>query len=745
MEKCFNVSARQFRRQIQERYEKILSIQHDLTNARLTMENSDSVLVNTETCDAGNSESEISDSGSSDFDNSDSDFDNSDSDSDHSDSDSETRDAEDFESHSQDGNFNVSSVGPSKKSTNYEKYLRVANLDNDDFETDYMNCLSARGYVTKEFIENYAAKIQEPTNVFTVKMAKWFNEFKLSYKAGSEVLKLFKECFELEIPSDIRTVLGTPRYQIGEIPMSHGNYYHFGIQEMLQKFNLDFLFVDEKIVLDFGIDGVPLYDSSRMELWPIIARFVDKKNAPVFLVGAWCGASKPKDSNEFLAPLANEINDLKMNGVLVTRQNLSKKLEIRAFVCDTVARSALKGVYGHGSILGCQNCDLDKVKCINRRTFPTVAGPSRTDATFEQRTHTNHHHLEYKSIGSHVLEECGIKMVSQFVLDTMHLLDLGIGKRVFKAIYRGRCHDGSKMSAEDQVNFNLLMKALSALTPLDFGRVTRTFEDLAQFKATEFRQLLLYTGIVLLKDFVNADVYYHFLMLFCGYRLISHPVKARENAATARILFQKYVKNFPKVYGAHKVSFNVHNLIHLCDYVELYGSVDSFSAYAFENYMQELKAVVRKPQYILQQIYNRFSIISETNDAVNDSGLCDPMKDTEPFPGCNRSFKGYKFDQFELMNNEADSCCQIDNSIFAEIVKFGEDKNGKKLVIVRPYTSVSNFFTSPMVSLELGVAFCENLSTELQSFPVERITLKYFRMPYSTGSVLVPILHWFKK
>jgi hypothetical protein len=50
----------------------------------------------------------------------------------------------------------------------------------------------------------------------------------------------------------------------------------------------------------------------------------------------WCGVSRPKKSNG--------IANLKANGVSVTQDGLLKNFKIRDFVCDTVARSALKGV-----------------------------------------------------------------------------------------------------------------------------------------------------------------------------------------------------------------------------------------------------------------------------------------------------------------------------------------------------------------------------------------------------------------
>lgn len=65
-------------------------------------------------------------------------------------------------------------------------------------------------------------------------------------------------------------------------------------------------------------------------------------------------------------------------------------------------------------------------------------------------------------------------------------------------------------------------------TPSEFARKTRSFEEVIRFKATEVRQFLLYTGIVLLKGFLSEDAYTHFLKLSMAYRLLSSSATTNE-------------------------------------------------------------------------------------------------------------------------------------------------------------------------------------------------------------------------
>ena len=49
--------------------------------------------------------------------------------------------------------------------------------------------------------------------------------------------------------------------------------------------------------------------------------------------------------------------------------------------------------------------------------------------------------------------------------------------------------------------------------PSEFSRQPRSLKDLDRWKATEFRQFLLYTGPIVLQDIISDNAYEHFLAL----------------------------------------------------------------------------------------------------------------------------------------------------------------------------------------------------------------------------------------
>lgn len=60
------------------------------------------------------------------------------------------------------------------------------------------------------------------------------------------------------------------------------------------------------------------------------------------VIAIWCGKGKPKDLDEFLSPLVNEINSIMQTGVDIKEYRID--IKNICFICDAPARSHLKGI-----------------------------------------------------------------------------------------------------------------------------------------------------------------------------------------------------------------------------------------------------------------------------------------------------------------------------------------------------------------------------------------------------------------
>ena len=86
-----------------------------------------------------------------------------------------------------------------------------------------------------------------------------------------------------------------------------------------------------------------------------------------------------------------------------------------------------------------------------------------------------------------------------------------------------------------------------------------------RWKATEFRQLFLFTGPLVLKDALPEVLYHNFLLLHVAISCLVHPYYCKLYCNFARELLVLFVKHCQEVYGQEFVVYNVHNLIHLPD------------------------------------------------------------------------------------------------------------------------------------------------------------------------------------
>lgn len=305
---------------------------------------------------------------------------------------------------------------------------------------------------------------------------------------------------------------------------------------------------------------------------------IDIYTSPI-IIGVYHGMNKPNDANIFLNDFVNDFICLSQNGITVC--NIKYNVIINAIVCDVPARSFITYTKGHTGHFSCSKCLQEGDFVHNRVVYPEINNTLRTDETFRSRIQAEHH------TGDSVLEKLSIGMVSQISLDYMHLVCLGIMKRLLQLWLRGS--KNVRLSTE---NVNLVSRHLITIKPCipsEFARKPRVLSEIDRWKATEFRQFLLYTGIVLMKSMLSSICYKHFLCLSVAIRILTDPELCVRFNAYANSLLVWFVSNYANIYGEKYLSHNVHNLLHIANDVLTFGCLDNFSCFKFENHMQKIK------------------------------------------------------------------------------------------------------------------------------------------------------------
>lgn len=103
-----------------------------------------------------------------------------------------------------------------------------------------------------------------------------------------------------------------------------------------KKYTQEHLKPGDALKVCFNVDGIPLFNSNKLQLWPILGIIKNFRSIPL-VVSVFCGTSKPKPLNIFLANFINELNELLINGLYFNGNFF--KIKVHSFVCDAPAFS----------------------------------------------------------------------------------------------------------------------------------------------------------------------------------------------------------------------------------------------------------------------------------------------------------------------------------------------------------------------------------------------------------------------
>ncbi|KYN05090.1 hypothetical protein ALC62_04019 [Cyphomyrmex costatus] len=535
----------------------------------------------------------------------------------------------------------------------------------------------------------------------------------LSMRKLDSLLAQLKPLFH-NIPLSYKTLLDTPS-SIQIMQITGGQLWYKGITTNLNSMNLkSYLEIHKKIVIDVNADGLPLFKSSREHFWPLLGRLVGTKNQPFVISLTLFQSAIVSELHEFLYYFVNEIHYLKENGYMYNDQRF--EFCIQNFICDAPARSFMKGIVEHGAYFACE----------------------KTNESFINRDQSNHHRHNNQS----PLEELGIGMVSQFPLDGMHLVYLGVFRRLLLAWQKWNGPWKLHVRTVAQISDDLLVGKTTC--PQDFNRKPRNLNELKYYKATEFRRLLLYDGIVVLKNHLNENIYKHFLLLHCAIYILSSPSLVQTFCHYAEEFLNIFISHSVVIYGQKFVVYNVHSLCHLAQECYLHGDLESFSAFVFENKLKSLKASLKSGYKPLQQAAFRDIESSENIDIIMDKKdnqvtlSMSHFYDNEVLNG--QQYRRISINNVVLQLNGKDSYVKMNNEEVIAIVNIVQ-RDDRVFLIGHAFLRSEDFYQYPISSSLLGICMVSHKDEQRKIFPISDIKAKCWMIPYEECYVCIPLLH----
>lgn len=417
-----------------------------------------------------------------------------------------------------------------------------------------------------------------------------------------------------EVPLDPRTICQTDL-----TPPERDDFFFLGLADSIASFlkssQPSSYKLPNTLHLHLNVDGISLFNSSNKSLWPILGSIENIGNGRPFVIGCYFGVSKPPSAEGYLGQFVQEYLALRNAGLM--HQGCLYNIELKAVICDAQARSFLKGITGQNGYGACERCVVKGVYVddYHKVIYELFDAPLRTDESFRRRQDERHH-----KYWSPLLLIEHLDMIYDIPLDYMHLVCLGVMKRLLEIWTGKRPHC---FSAAQKGLFNHRIKKFAKCFSKEFKRKGRGLNELAHWKASEFRTFILYSGPLILRNILNDEKYDHFLNLHCALRLLCSSNPSRLQILDAGKLLKFFSYKFAVLYGNEHLVYCVHTLIHLAHDCLIHGSLNKFSCFKYESFLGRIKRLISGPYKPLSQLKRRLSELNSTGVSMLYDNGCD--------------------------------------------------------------------------------------------------------------------------
>jgi hypothetical protein len=267
-------------------------------------------------------------------------------------------------------------------------------------------------------------------------LSQWSLKHNVLHAALNDLLVILKpHVIDSNIPNCAKTLLRIPaRVELQYI--AGGQFFYFGVLDQIiteterglvackfpivQKLESKYP-NKEFLTLSVSTDGIPICQSSNVQMWPILFKVDQNSSCRPLLAGIFCGENKPFCVKEFLNPFVHELKILE-DGIMIMDRLFY--VRISCIVADAPARSFVKGTKGHTAYHGCERCE-DEGSWAGRMTYSCKPHILRTDDRFKHQIDSDHH------VNVSPFLELDKGLVSQVALDYMHLIGLGVTRKLF--------------------------------------------------------------------------------------------------------------------------------------------------------------------------------------------------------------------------------------------------------------------------------------------------------------------------
>lgn len=364
--------------------------------------------------------------------------------------------------------------------------------------------------------------------------------------------------------------------------------------------------------ISFGwyTDGVPVFNSSKVSMWPFFLTInelpfnVRFNRENILMAGLWFGKQKPA-ANYVLRELRDVINVFLNIGHNFHLPRRPRPINVKGLLlfgaCDLPAKAEFLNLVQFNGKYGCPNClnpgetyflQREAAAEDNRRVGHTNIYRYEGNNRLRTSAETIAQGFEALAIGRPVK---GVKGPSSLALimpnhitgtgiDRMHCVDGGVIKKLLTLWFTPRYSDSPFSLTRPKNLVEVIDRWIKQIKPPKWvHRYPRSIADVTHWKASEFRLWMFYYFLPILSKIMRPNYYHHYLLLVIGISILSSDSISNELINAAEILLNEFVKQFQVLYGLEHCSINVHQLLHLPNCVKNMGPLCDHICYRYED------------------------------------------------------------------------------------------------------------------------------------------------------------------
>lgn len=435
--------------------------------------------------------------------------------------------------------------------------------------------------------------------------------------------KLVKFFLQISLKSQIQQLMALPQIASSlKYRFSRSKKNHENIEDIYDSPSYlkhcepgGFLYNSWNCTLTFNTDGASCSNSSNTSVYPV---FLQINELPphlrikhMLLSTIWVGKGHP-DMNLLLDPVITELNELYETGITWSSDGVnSNTSKFAVLICsvDSVARPMILNMKQFNGEYGCTFCYASGRRLAKKMVYPfeRIIEHRNNDDLISQGLRAFESQAPYLGVKGPTnltllpLFDC----IDGMVVEPLHNVFLGVTRQYALLLFAGDPKAPYYIGKPCHLR-RINQRLISLKPPNRISRRPRSIYSIKQWKASEWRNWLLYYCLPCLENILKPKYMKHLAKLCQAIYIYNSDSISFSQLQEAQTLLQDFVSDFEVLFGIENMSFNVHLLRHIPTTVENWGPLWCYNASVFESWNNKIVSEITSPNGREIQIASRF-------------------------------------------------------------------------------------------------------------------------------------------